>query len=57
MSKRLVENCNVIKVSDIAGLGWKGMVDRNDGAEDNSLATLGLQVGRKRGHHACSTRM
>jgi hypothetical protein len=45
MSKRLVEDCYVIKVSDLAGLGWKGMVSRSAGAEDNSLATLGLRTG------------
>ena len=45
MSKRLVEDCYGIKASDLPGLGWKGMAEGNDGADDHSLANLGLRTG------------
>jgi hypothetical protein len=45
MSKRLVEDCNVIKIANLYRLGWKGMSETNASAENHSLAAHWLRVG------------
>jgi hypothetical protein len=45
MNKPLVEDCYIIKASDLPSLGWKGKGEMNAGTDNHSLVTLGLRVG------------